>query len=129
LGDRVVLSKAEALTKKVMELSGGILGVEAAVLETYEGLVLASTLPTSTEEEIIAAVSSATQSIVNRAVKELKHGDIQNTLVLSSLGQIILTDIEGKALLTVIAKRDANIGLISVMSRHIAGDIKELLPY
>lgn len=125
----MVLSKAEALTKKVMELSGGILGVEAAVLETYEGLVLASTLPTSTEEEIIAAVSSATQSIVNRAVKELKHGDIQNTLVLSSLGQIILTDIEGKALLTVIAKRDANIGLISVMSRHIAGDIKELLPY
>lgn len=125
----MVLSKAEALTKKVMELSGGVLGVEAAVLETYEGLVLASTLPTSTEEEIIAAVSSATQSIVNRAVKELKHGDIQNTLVLSSLGQIILTDIEGKALLTVIAKRDANIGLISVMSRHIAGDIKELLPY
>ena len=125
----MVVSKAEALTKKVMELSGGILGVEAVVLETYDGLVLASTLPTSTEEEIIAAVSSATQSIVNRAVKELKHGDIQNTLVLSSSGQIILTDIEGKALLTVIAKRDANIGLISVMSRHIAGDIKGLLPY
>ncbi len=125
----MVVSKAEALTKKIMELSGGILGVEAAVLETYEGLVLASTLPTSTEEEIIAAVSSATQSIVNRAVKELKHGDNQNTLVLSSSGQIILTDIEGKALLTVIAKRDANIGLISVMSRHIAGDIKGLLPY
>lgn len=125
----MVVSKAEALTKKIMELSDGILGVEAAVLETYEGLVLASTLPTSTEEEIIAAVSSATQSIVNRAVRELKHGDIQNTLVLSSSGQIILTDIEGKALLTVIAKRDANIGLISVMSRHIAGDIKGLLPY
>lgn len=123
------VSKAEALTKKITELSTGILGVEAAVLETYEGLVLASTLPTSTEEEIIAAVSSATQSIVNRAVRELKHGDIQNTLVLSSSGQIILTDIDGKALLTVIAKRDANIGLISVMSRHIAGDIKGLLPF
>lgn len=123
------VSKAEALTKKITELSTGILGVKAAVLETYDGLVLASTLPTSTEEEIIAAVSSATQSIVNRAVKELKHGDIQNTLVMSSLGQIILTDIDGKALLTVIAKRDANIGLISVMSRHIAGDIKGLLPF
>jgi predicted regulator of Ras-like GTPase activity (Roadblock/LC7/MglB family) len=125
----VSVSKAEALTKKVTELSTGILGVEAAVLETYEGLVLASTLPTSTQEEIIAAVSSATQSIVNRAVKELKHGDIQNTLVLSSSGQIILTDIDGKALLTVIANRDANIGLISVMSRHIAGDIRGLLPF
>jgi predicted regulator of Ras-like GTPase activity (Roadblock/LC7/MglB family) len=120
---------AEVLTGKVKELLDDMPGIEAAVLETYEGLVLASTLPTSAREEIIAAISSATQSVVNRAVKELNHGTIQNTLVLSSAGQIILTDIEGKALLTILAKRDANIGLISIMGRRLATEIKELLPY
>ena len=120
--------KAEALKKSVLELCNSIHGVESAVLETYDGLVLASSLPTGPEEEIIAAVSTATQSSVNRAVKELKQGDIQNTVVLSTSGQIILTDIGGKALLAVIAKRDANLGLISVMSRRAARDILEVLP-
>lgn len=121
--------KVDALTKAINSLRDEITGVESVVLETYEGLVLASTMPTSTEEEIIAAISSATQSIVNRAIRELKHGDAQNTLILSSSGQIILTDIEGKALLTVIAKRDANLGLISILSRRAAGDLKEILPF
>ena len=120
--------KAEALKKSIQELCNSIHGVESAVLETYDGLVLASSLPTGPEEEIIAAVSTATQAAVNRAVKELKQGDIQNTVVLSTSGQIILTDIGGKALLAVIAKRDANLGLISVMSRRAARDILEVLP-
>jgi predicted regulator of Ras-like GTPase activity (Roadblock/LC7/MglB family) len=121
--------KAAELNKTIKDLSEGIPGIEAIVLETYEGLVLASTLPTSAEEEIIAAISSAAQSVINRAVKELKKGDVQNTLVLSSTGQIYLTDIEGKALLTVIAKRDSNLGLISVMSRRVAKDVRDLLPF
>ena len=62
--------KVEKLTKIISELDRSISGVEAVVLETYEGLVLASTLPTSLEEEIIAAVSSNTQSVVNRAVRK-----------------------------------------------------------
>jgi len=120
--------KAEALKKSVQEICNSIHDVESVVLETYDGLVLASSLPTGPEEEIIAAVSTATQAAVNRAVKELKQGDIQNTVVLSTSGQMILTDIGGKALLAVIAKRDANLGLISVMSRRAARDILEVLP-
>jgi hypothetical protein len=129
LGDIVGVYKADALKKSVQELCNSIHGVESAVLETYEGLVLASSLPTGPEEEIIAAVSAATQSAVNRAIKELKHGDNQNTVLLSSSGQIVLTDIKGKALLAVIAKRDANLGLISIMSRRAARDIMEVLPF
>jgi predicted regulator of Ras-like GTPase activity (Roadblock/LC7/MglB family) len=120
--------KADALRKSVQELCSSIKGVESAVLETYDGLVLASSLPTGPEEEIIAAVSSATQSVVNRAVKELRHGDIQNTVILSSSGQMVLTDIGGKALLVIVAKRDANLGLISVLSRRAARNIMEVLP-
>lgn len=121
--------KVEKLTKIISELDRSIPGVDAVVLETYEGLVLASTLPTSLEEEIIAAVSSNIQSVVNRAVREIKHGKNQNTLIINSDGQIILTDIDGKALLTVIAKRNANLGLISIMSRRVANDLKEVLPF
>ena len=121
--------KVEKLTKIISELDRSISGVEAVVLETYEGLVLASTLPTSLEEEIIAAVSSNTQSVVNRAVREIKQGKNQNTLIINSDGQIVLTDIDGKALLTVIAKRNANLGLISIMSRRVADDLKEVLPF
>jgi predicted regulator of Ras-like GTPase activity (Roadblock/LC7/MglB family) len=121
--------KVEKLTNIISELQKSIPGVDAVVLETYEGLVLASTLPTSTEEEIIAAVSSTTQSVVNRAVREINHGKNQNTLVINSDGQMILTDIDGKALLTVVAKRNANLGLISIMSRRIADDLKEVLPF
>ncbi|MBN1882049.1 MAG: roadblock/LC7 domain-containing protein [Deltaproteobacteria bacterium] len=121
--------KVEKLTQIISELHTGISGVDAVVLETYEGLVLASTLPTSLEEEIIAAVSSNTQSVVNRAVREIKHGKNHNTLIINSDGQIILTDIDGKALLTVIAKRTANLGLISIMSRRVADDLKEVLPF
>jgi predicted regulator of Ras-like GTPase activity (Roadblock/LC7/MglB family) len=121
--------KVEKLTKIISELQMSISGVDSVVLETYEGLVLASTLPTSLEEEIIAAVSSTTQGVVNRAVREIKHGENHNTLIINSDGQIILTDIDGKALLTVIAKRNANLGLISIMSRRIANDLKEVLPF
>jgi len=125
----VTTYKVEKLTKIISELDRSISGVEAVVLETYEGLVLASTLPTSLEEEIIAAVSSNTQSVVNRAVREIKQGKNQNTLIINSDGQIVLTDIDGKALLTVIAKRNANLGLISIMSRRVADDLKEVLPF
>ena len=121
--------KVEKLTQIISELHKSISGVDAAVLETYEGLVLASTLPTSLEEEIIAAVSSNVQSVVNRAVREIKQGKNQNTLIVNSDGQIILTDIDGKALLTVIAKRNANLGLISIMSRRVADELKEVLPF
>ena len=120
--------KADVLRKSVQELCSSIKGVESAVLETYDGLVLASSLPTGPEEEIIAAVSSATQSAVNRAVQELKHGDIQNTVILSSSGQMVLTDIGGRALLVIVARRDANLGLISVLSRRAARHIMEVLP-
>jgi len=125
----VTTYKVEKLTNIISELHKSISGVDAVVLETYEGLVLASTLPTSLEEEIIAAVSSNIQSVVNRAVREIKHGKNQNTLIVNSDGQIILTDIDGKALLTVIAKRNANLGLISIMSRRVADDLKEVLPF
>jgi len=125
----VTTYKVEKLTKIISELDRSISGVEAVVLETYEGLVLASTLPTSLHEEIIAAASSNAQSVVNRAVREIKQGKNQNTLIINSDGQIVLTDIDGKALLTVIAKRNANLGLISIMSRRVADDLKEVLPF
>ena len=125
----MTMYKVEKLTNIISELQKSISGVDAVVLETYEGLVLASTLPTSTEEEIIAAVSSNTQSVVNRAVREIHHGKNHNTLIINSDGQMILTDIDGKALLTVVAKRNANLGLISIMSRRVADDLKEVLPF
>jgi len=119
----------DILTDIIKKLSDDIVGVEAVVLETYEGLVLASTLPTNKKEEIIAAISSVAQSVTNRAVKELDHGVNQNTFLINERGQVILTNIDGKALLTVIAERGANTGLISIMSRRIAQDIRQYLPF
>ncbi len=94
------------------DLNSSSTDVEASALISTDGLMIASALPVGIDEDRVGAMSAALLSLGERAGQELARGKIDRVLVQGEKGYVIMTSSGEEAVLTVLAKPNAKLGLI-----------------
>lgn len=120
-------SRTEQLVARLRDLQVSSGDVEAAAIVSVDGLSIASLLPTGTEEDRVSAMSAAMQSLGERISNELGRGMLQQVYVKGENGYVILTSVGDEAVLTVLARKEARLGLIFLDIGRAKQDLENLL--
>jgi len=115
----------ESLEQILRDLRGG--DIEASTITTHNGLVIASNPPAGMPREVFAAMTATMHKAAETATAELKKGATERIIAEFDDGNIIITPIESKALLAVIAKPKDGYNLIFDKMDAAAEKIKKVL--
>jgi len=120
-------SRTELMVSRLRDLQAGTPDVEASAVVSVDGLIMASSLPAGVEEDRIAAMSAAMLSLGERIASELGRGVLDQVYIRGDSGYVILMSVgiadEAEAVLTVLARKNAKLGLIFLDMRRTADDL------
>lgn len=120
-------SRTELMVDRLRDLQVDTPDVEASALVSVDGLIIASSLPSNVEEDRVSAMSAAMLSLGERIASELGRGLLDQVYVKGVDGFIVLSSVGKEAVLTVMAQRDAKLGLIFLEMRRAAEELEQLL--
>ncbi|MBN1965360.1 MAG: roadblock/LC7 domain-containing protein [Anaerolineae bacterium] len=113
-------SRTEQLVERLRDLQVSSPDVEAAAIVSIDGLSMASSMPGNVEEDRVSAMSAAMLALGERIAGELGRGSLEQVYVKGEHGFVILSSIGEEAVLTVLAREQAKLGLIFLdMSRAV----------
>lgn len=121
------MNRAESMMKLLKQLSNVSPDIEAAAIVDNDGLMIASSLSPDVEEDSVAAMTAALLSLGERVGEELKRGDFELVMLRGSTGYAILARTGKDAVLTVMAKAQAKLGLVFLDVNRAAREIVKLL--
>lgn len=119
--------RTEMFQQILEDLNGSSADVEASALISTDGLMIASALPAGIDEDRVGAMSAALLSLGDRAGRELARGSIDRVLVQGEKGYVIMSSAGSEAVLTVLAKPNAKLGLIFLDIKRAAEALTKLL--
>ena len=124
-------SRTELMVSRLRDLQAGTPDVEASAVVSVDGLIMASSLPAGVEEDRIAAMSAAMLSLGERIASELGRGVLDQVYIRGDSGYVILMSVgiadEAEAVLTVLARKNAKLGLIFLDMRRTADDLAKFV--
>lgn len=123
----VAKSRTELMSGRLRELQAGTADIEASAIVSVDGLIIASALPETVEEDRVSAMSAAMLSLGERIAGELRRGLLTQVYVKGDRGYVLLTAVGEEAVLTVLARQEAKLGLIFLDMRRAAEDLVTLL--
>jgi hypothetical protein len=101
--------------------------VEAAAVVSVDGLSMASSLPGGIEEDRVAAMSAAKLSLGERIATELGRGKLEQVFIKGEKGYVLLMAVGEEAVLTVMARQDAKLGLVFLDMGRAVVDLEKLV--
>jgi uncharacterized protein len=120
-------SRTEMMVDRLRDLQAGTPDIEASAVVSVDGLIMASSLPTDVDEDRISAMSAAMLSLGDRIASELNRGTLEQVYIKGSDGIIVLMAVGEDAVLTVLARERARLGLIFLDMRRATEDLARLL--
>ena len=102
-------------------------GIEASAIASRDGLLICSTLSDQNQAETLVAMSATMIGAAETASTELGKGIPERTIVESKNGKIIGTGAGPKALLLVMTRPDANLGLVLFEMKKASEKIRQIL--
>ncbi len=117
----------EAMVDRLHDLQGKTPDVEASAVVSVDGLTIAAVLPSSVEEDRVSAMSAAMLSLGERIAGELGRGGLDEVYIHGDDGYVLLTSIGNGAVLTVLARKQAKLGLVFLEMRRAAEDLEKLV--
>jgi uncharacterized protein len=120
-------SRTEQLVERLRDLQASSGDVEAAAIVSVDGLSIASSLPAGVEEDRVSAMSAAMLSLGERISGELGRGALQQVYVKGENGYVILTAVGEEAVLTVLARKEAKLGLIFLDVARTVEDLGKII--
>jgi len=120
-------SRNETMVERLRELQTSSPDIEAAAIISVDGLPIASSLPQSVEEDRVSAMSAAMLSLGERIAGELKRGMLDEVYVRGERGYVILRAVGEEAVLTVLARQQAKLGLLFLDMRRAAEELSTIL--
>ena len=119
--------RADMLTSVLTELNGTSSDIEASGIISTDGLMIASVLPAGMDEDRVGAMSAAMLSLGDRTAQELNRGNLEQVLIKGRQGYVLMTYAGEDAVLTVLAKPNAKLGLIFLDVKRAAESVAEML--
>ncbi len=124
---RMEKSRTDLMIDRLKALQGNTPDVESSALVSVDGLIIASSLPSSIEEDRVSAMSAAMLSLGERISGELGRGLLHEVYIHGSGGYVLLVAVGSEAVLTVMARQQAKLGLVFLEMRRAAEDLTQLV--
>ena len=120
-------SRGDQLTTQLRELLVAVPELQAAAVVSFDGLPMASVLPSQMNEDRVAAMSAALLSLGEKASQGLGRGDLSQVFVEGENGTVFLVACDGEAVLVAVAEVGAKKGLVLYEIRRTAGQLAAIL--
>jgi len=120
-------SRNDRMVERLRELQVSSPDVEAAAIISVDGLPIATSLPQGVEEDRVSAMSAAMLSLGERIATELGRGTLDEVYVRGAKGYVILRAVGEEAVLTVLARQQAKLGLLFLDMRRAAEELSTIL--
>jgi len=120
------MTKAEVLKEILSDLKN-IGGVEASAVASRDGLLISSNMTQKQHAETFCAMSATMLGAAETASTELGKGIPDRVIVESKRGKIIATGAGPKAILIVMTKPDASLGLVLIEAAKASEKINKVL--
>ena len=120
-------SRTEQMIERLRDLQVSSPAVEAAAIVSVDGLSMASSLPAGVEEDRVAAMSAAMLSLGERIASELGRGSLDQVYIKGEKGLVVLKAVGDEAVLTVLAREDAKLGLLFLDMGRAVTDLEKLV--
>jgi uncharacterized protein len=120
-------SRTELMVDRLRDLQTGSTDIEASAVVSVDGLIMASALPASTEEDRVSAMSAAMLSLGERIAGELGRGGLDEVYVRGNKGYVLLRSVGVDAVLTALVREQAKLGLVFLDMKRAADDLAKLV--
>ena len=120
-------SRTEQMVERLRDLQAGTGDIEGSAVVSVDGLIMASSLPAGVEEDRVSAMSAAMLSLGERIATELGRGILDQVFIHGKNGYVVLMSVGEDAVLTVLAREQAKLGLIMLDMRRAAEDLSALI--
>src|SRR3990172_6054745 len=120
-------SRTELMVDRLRDLQPTTPEIEGAGVVSVDGLIMASSLPAGVEEDRVSAMSAAMISLGERIAGELGRGILDEVYIHGNGGYVILMSVGQDAVLTVLARARAKLGLIFLDMKRAAEDLAKLV--
>lgn len=119
--------KFETLNEILRNLNGSSADIEASAIMSVDGLTIATRLSEGINEDRVGAMSAAIFSIGARTAAELARGKLEQVMVKGEKGYVLVTDAGREAVLAVVARESAKLGLVFLETRRAAEAVSAAL--
>ena len=120
-------SRSQLMVERLRDLQASSPDIEASAVVSVDGLTIASALPQGVEEDRVSAMSAAMLSLGERIASELGRGSLDQVYIKGKGGFVVLMSVGEEAVLTVLGREDANLGLLFLDMRRATEDLILLL--
>ncbi len=119
--------RSDVLISILSDLNGSSADIEASAVISTDGLIMASLLPAGMDEDRVGAMSAAMLALGDRTARELARGELEQVLVRGQQGYILMTHAGNEAVLTVVTKANAKLGLIFLDVKRAAEAVTRIV--
>jgi len=119
--------KSHLLNDILRNLNGSSGDIEASAIMSVDGLTIATMLNESINEDLVGAMGAALLSIGTRTAAELKRGPLEQVMVKGEKGYVFVSGVGGQAVLVVVARETAKLGLVFLEVKRASEMIQEQL--
>lgn len=120
-------TRVDQMVSRLRDMQASTPDVEASAVVSVDGLIIASSLPASVEEDRVSAMSAAMLSLGERIAGELGRGTLTQVYIHGDKGYVLLTAVGIEAVLTVLARESAKLGLVFLEVRRAADDLAKMV--
>jgi len=125
--DTLTKSRSQLMVERLRDLQSSSPDIEASAIVSVDGLTIASALPRGVEEDRVSAMSAAMLSLGERIASELGRGNLDQVYIKGGQGYVVLMSVGEDAVLTVLAREQAKLGLIFLDMRRATEDLTKLI--
>ena len=120
-------SRTERMVDELRNLQVNTQDIEASAVVSVDGLIMASALPAGMDEDRVSAMSAAMLSLGERIAGELGRGYLDQVYIKGENGFVILMSVGEEAVLTVLARKEAKLGLIFLDMRRAVEELNRIV--
>jgi hypothetical protein len=120
-------SRTEQMVERLRDMQASTPDIEASAVVSVDGLIMASSLPAGVEEDRVSAMSAAMLSLGERIAGELGRGVLDQVYIKGEHGYVLLMSVGEEAVLTVLARIQAKLGLLMLDMRRAAEELGRIV--
>lgn len=120
-------SRTQKLVDRLRDMQASSPDIEGSAIVSVDGLSIASALHQEIEEDRVSAMSAAMLSLGERIASELGRGILEQVYIRGENGYVLLTAVGEEAVLTVMARKEAKLGLILLDMRRAVEDLVDMI--
>ena len=120
-------SRNQKMVDRLRDLQASSPDVEGSAIVSVDGLSIASALHQYIEEDRVSAMSAAMLSLGERIATELGRGILEQVYIRGENGYVLLMAVGEDAVLTVMARKEAKLGLILLDMKRAVADLVDLI--